>query len=109
MKILAIILFSLVRPNEIREFTHINGVNYVKTEIIIMHSMGIIQIPNEENIYQKWEFKRIDRNTYEISNGESNGVLYITRTSAVMWVDNQNTFFENKRLKVILQGHRQEQ
>lgn len=106
MKLLFLILFAFSKPNEVREFTHINDNNFIKTEIIIMHSQKSIFIPDSLGISQKWNLESIGDNSYKITKGDSEGVISFTRSTAIMRVDEKFTYFTNKRMKAILDPKR---
>lgn len=99
MILLIFILSIFSKPNEVREFTHINGKNFVQTEIIILHSQKAMFIPDQEGITQKWEFEDFGQNSYRIANGEQIGVITLTRTGAIMRVGNTFIEFSNHRLR----------
>lgn len=101
MKLLFLLLFAFSKPNEVREFTHINDNNFIKTEIIIMHSQKVIFIPDSLGISQKWNIESIGVGSYKITRDEKEGVISFTRSSAIMRVDEKFTYFTNKRMKAI--------
>lgn len=100
MKLLFLLLFAFSKPNEVREFTHINDKNFVKTEIIILNSQKAMFIPDKSGISQKWETEYIGDNTYKIKNNQSEGVISFTRQSAIMKVGDEFIEFTNKRLRL---------
>lgn len=102
MKLLFLLLFAFSKPNEVREFTHINDNNFIKTEIIIMHSQKVIFIPDSLGISQKWNLESIGDDSYKITKGDQEGIISFTRTTAIMRVDENFTYFTNKRMKAIL-------
>lgn len=93
-------LFS--KPNEVRAFTHINGKNFDKTEVIILHSRKIMFIPDHQGITQRWTFEDFKHNTYRIVNESgTEGVISFTRMGAIMRVGTINTEFTNHRLRTL--------
>lgn len=110
MKTIALILlFFSSKPNEVRQFTHINDNNFVKTEIIILHSQNAMFVPNSKGITQKWEFVSMGGGSYKIKSDTGEGVISFTKNSAIMRVNDKYTYFTNKRGKVILEQLTQRQ
>lgn len=99
MTLLFLIFTLFSKPNEVREFTHINDHNFVKTEIIILHSRGVMFIPDQKGITQRWEFEDLKNNTYRIVSKENEGVISFTRSSAIMRVGTTFIEFTNHRLR----------